>query len=216
MIYILDGAAEYTFDNNSISVEKGNVIYIEKNKSYKLSSVSNIPLQYIVVSFNVENNPHIPLKTLPRLIHRGHILDYFSQIIEINTKKGIAHKLCVNSMIQLIIYNLLQDQLQENDFLKEIHPAINYIENHFSDKISISTLSSLTHMNISLFRKKFKSVTGLSPLKYVNQLRIEKAKEMLKSNLYTQTEIAEACGFNETSYFNKIFRQNTGCSPGKY
>ena len=71
-------------------------------------------------------------------------------------------------------------------------------------------------MNISMFRRKFKAFTGLSPLKYINFLRVEKAKEMIKSNLYTQTEIAEACGFNSTAYFVKIFKSITGNSPGKY
>lgn len=216
LIYVLNGAAEYSFENTQTIIEKGSIIYLEKNKCYKLSTISGKLFHYIVISFNIANEPHIPITTLPILMHKTHITEYFSRIVEINAKKGTAHKLFECSTIQLILYDLLTDQIRDDELSRELYPSLEYIENYLQYTIAIDTLSTLCHMNISMFRRKFKAFTGLSPLKYINFLRVEKAKEMIKSNLYTQTEIAEACGFNTTSYFVKIFKSITGNSPGKY
>ena len=216
LICVLSGSAEYSCNNTATIIGKGTIIYLEKNKSYKLSTIPNSHFHYIVISFNIENEPHIPLKTLPIVMHRSHIIEYFLRIVEINAKKSTAHKLFECSTIQLILYDLLTDQIQDDKLSRELSPSFDYIESHLQEDIVIDTLSTLCHMNISMFRRKFKAFTGQSPLKYINFLRVEKAKEMIKSNLYTQTEIAEACGFNTTSYFVKTFKAITGNTPGRY
>ena len=216
LIYVLDGGAEYFFDNTSTIIKKGSIVYLEKNKGYKFATIPGKCFHYIVISFNVENEPHIPLKTLPTVMHKSHIMEYFLQILEVNAKKSTAHKLFECSTIQLILYDLLTDQIRDDELSRELFPSLEYIENHLQDAIAIDTLSTLCSMNISMFRRKFKAFTGQSPLKYINFLRVEKAKEMIKSKLYTQTEIADACGFNTTAYFVKIFKNVTGTSPGKY
>ena len=216
LLCVLDGMAEYLCDNIATTIKKGTIVYLEKNKRYKISTISGNIFHYIVISFNVENEPLIPIRTLPIIMNKVHIIEYFTRIVEVNAKKGTAHKLFECSIIQLILYDLLTEQIRDDEFSQELLPALEYIENHLQDSFAIDILSTLCHMNISMFRRKFKSFTGMSPLKYINLLRIEKAKEMLKSELYTQTEIAESCGFNTTSYFVKIFKSITGNSPGKY
>ncbi|MBO5008181.1 MAG: helix-turn-helix domain-containing protein [Clostridia bacterium] len=216
LIYVLDGKAEYSSPGEAITLRKGNVVYLPKDSNYCISSVAEEIFNYIIISFNIENEMKIPLQTLPRVVHSARLLEAFKQVVEINFKKGAAHKLFSCSMVQLIIYYLLNDEIHGNDYSKDVYPAIEYIENNYQHTIDIDDLSTLTHMNVSMFRKKFKAYTGLSPLKYINYLRIEKAKDMLKSGLYTQAEISDACGFNNVSYFNTLFKKLTGASPGKY
>ncbi|MBO5007310.1 MAG: helix-turn-helix transcriptional regulator [Clostridia bacterium] len=216
LIYVLDGKAEYFSHAETATLCKDNVVYLSKESNYCISCVDGEVFKYIIISFNIESDTVIPLQTLPRVVHSARLLEAFKQIVYINSKKGVAHKLFSSSTVQLIIYYLLNDTIYENNYLKDIYPAIEYIENNYQHTIDIGCLSALTHMNISMFRNKFKAYTGLSPLKYINHLRIEKAKDMLKSGLYTQTEIANACGFNNVSYFNTLFSKMTGVSPGKY
>ena len=62
----------------------------------------------------------------------------------------------------------------------------------------------------------FKKQTGLSPLQYYLLLKIEKSKELLLSSQKNQKEIAFELGFESDYYFNRLFKQKTGLSPGKF
>ncbi|MCI6732887.1 MAG: AraC family transcriptional regulator, partial [Lachnospiraceae bacterium] len=62
----------------------------------------------------------------------------------------------------------------------------------------------------------FKKISGVSPVNYLIQLRIEQAKRMLKESNLTILEISMECGFNNTSYFIRQFRKYTGKTPREY
>ncbi len=56
----------------------------------------------------------------------------------------------------------------------------------------------------------------MSPVKYITQLRVEKAKELLITNRYKVSEIAEMCGFENVYYFSNVFKKQVGVSPKTY
>jgi AraC-like DNA-binding protein len=64
--------------------------------------------------------------------------------------------------------------------------------------------------------RKFHQETGTSPLKYVNALRIEKAKEILKSDHERLSDIALALGYSNLFDFSRDFKKHTGVAPSKY
>lgn len=71
-------------------------------------------------------------------------------------------------------------------------------------------------MSYSLFRHKFKQYTGISPHQYLQELRIQKSKELLISTVLTCQEIAYSIGYNNPEHFGAIFKKKTGISPIKY
>lgn len=66
------------------------------------------------------------------------------------------------------------------------------------------------------FRKIFKAYYGVSPLKYINALKITHAKELLDSGMYSVTEAALRSGYTDLSYFSREFKKETGNSPKYY
>ena len=66
------------------------------------------------------------------------------------------------------------------------------------------------------FRKLFKARFGLSPAKYLMQLRIHKAAELIHTGYYTLKEVASLCGYRDYKYFSVEFKRLKGCSPSKY
>ena len=66
------------------------------------------------------------------------------------------------------------------------------------------------------FRKKFREFTGLTPSAYILKQKMQRAKKLLRSGLYSVAEAAEAAGFNDPSYFSKVFKKYTGQLPGEY
>jgi len=101
----------------------------------------------------------------------------------------------------------------------KISPAIqkakNYIENNPAQKISLGFLAEYVSLSLSHFKKLFKRETGETPNDYINYLKIQKSKEMLKSGLNV-TETAFSLGFSSSSYFAAVFKHYTGMPPTEY
>ena len=98
-----------------------------------------------------------------------------------------------------------------------IIPAIEYIkENYTKDDICISSLSEMCGISEDYFRKIFKNTFGISPRKYINELKISHAEELITSEMYTVTEAAELSGYTDMSYFSREFKKAFGICPADY
>jgi len=80
----------------------------------------------------------------------------------------------------------------------------------------VSAIASFADMSEVHLRRVFKSALNTSPNRYINLLRLEKAKNMLIAANYTIEEIASATGFGDQYYFSRIFKKELGVSPSKY
>lgn len=97
-----------------------------------------------------------------------------------------------------------------------IGDIIDYIENNYDKNITLSTVSETFHINKSYLCELFKQQTGENFSKYISNLRIEKAKKLLRKSNYSIYEISEMVGYKDSSYFGKVFKNVTGISPLKY
>ncbi|SDZ82151.1 AraC-type DNA-binding protein [Oribacterium sp. KHPX15] len=100
--------------------------------------------------------------------------------------------------------------------VKAIKDSIIFIREHYKEKLYIRNLSELTGLNEQYFIRFFGSVTGVSPLDYINRYRVEQAARLLKDTDTHVYEIAEECGFHNIGNFIKIFRSVTGETPHKF
>ena len=91
-----------------------------------------------------------------------------------------------------------------------------FIRAHYNEPITLSDMARAVEMSPKYFGAFFKHMTGITPIDYLNQYRVEKASRKLMYTDLSVTEIAYACGFNDLSYFIKSFRKANGISPGKY
>ena len=123
-----------------------------------------------------------------------------------------------------LLYNILYDLRKEyemgyvaNDTVALINPAIDYIYREYTnDNIEISHLADICNISEAYFRRIFLKSYGISPIKYINNLKIERAKELISSGLYSISDAAAASGFHDDSYFSRKFRNATGVSPSEY
>jgi len=100
---------------------------------------------------------------------------------------------------------------------KGIHTVITlleWIELHHSDRITLAEISNVTGLSEKYICRIFKEYTAKTVMDYVNEYRIEKACSKMSSNSITQT--AFDCGFNDLSYFCKVFKKYKGMSPSEY
>jgi AraC-like DNA-binding protein len=97
-----------------------------------------------------------------------------------------------------------------------IYSAISYFDHFYKDPISIDDLSSRLGVSISCLIDRFKKETGKTPNAYLCDLRVQKAKRLLRSQQHTIGEVAEMVGIPDANYFVKCFRKITGTTPSAY
>lgn len=97
-----------------------------------------------------------------------------------------------------------------------IYKAIEYINQHYTNPLSLNEVMNVAVMSRTTFVNQFKQVTGKSFVEYVHLLRIQLAKQLLQENKHKVTHVGKMCGFESTSYFCRIFLKHTGMTPGTY
>ncbi|MDR1319511.1 MAG: helix-turn-helix domain-containing protein [Treponema sp.] len=97
-----------------------------------------------------------------------------------------------------------------------LRKAERYILENFSRKISLQEIAGISGLSAPYFSTIFKEERGENLSKYLNRLRVEKSSRMLLNTDLSLSEIASACGFEDQSWFSKIFKTHMGISPGKY
>ncbi len=123
----------------------------------------------------------------------------------------------------LMFYEII-DALKstENSYISNsqriaIENAHTYIMNNFKNThFNYNELCSVTGLSYSYFKTLFIRQYNMSPVKYVTMMKVQYAKDLLISSLYSVTEISEMCGFENVYYFSRVFKNLTGVSPGKY
>jgi len=97
-----------------------------------------------------------------------------------------------------------------------IAQSCRYIEANFKTNLSLADMANLTNFSISHFSMLFKEHTGSSFVSYVNRLRVDEAKKLLRTSSYAVSEIADIVGYASGPYFTRVFKAHTGVSPLEY
>lgn len=114
-------------------------------------------------------------------------------------------------------YSLSSDASSKNiKKLRMFKETLGYIENHYAENLTLEHLAGICNMNSNYFCRAFKELTEKTPIEYLNYYRIESACELIASTGMSLIEIAMNCGFNDYSYFIKVFKKYKGTTPHKY
>ena len=114
-----------------------------------------------------------------------------------------------NSFIDLFTHN-------EIKHANAIHHATLYIRQHYAEKISLNGIAKMVYLSPAYFSRVFKKETGATFNSFLNEVRIEKSKALLRNNDLKMVDIALMVGFESQSYFTKVFKKITGISPLQY
>lgn len=154
------------------------------------------------------------------------------EIIRALKEEKTNYQLFVKGLILSLMVELSRIQQEYDDALRStspagsadllsanpltISPALDYMEDHYNIKISMDDLAQVCHMSNSHFRRTFRSIMNISPLDYLNSIRIMKACNLLCSTENSILSISEAAGFPSISNFNRHFIRLVGLSPREY
>lgn len=124
----------------------------------------------------------------------------------------------LNRWIGSILHKFISFVFDLNDIKHQnvIFKTTAFIKEHLTDKLSLDQAAEQVYLSKSYFCRIIKDELGCTFTEYVNRLRIERSKTLLRSTGMPIAEIACAVGFDDQSYFTRIFKKQTGVAPGKY
>lgn len=106
--------------------------------------------------------------------------------------------------------------IEESKFSGMIAQVLKYINTHYNEPIKMKELANMCHISETHFRRLFSSYMNMSPLEYVNQVRVRMACEHLKRTNEPVADVAVKCGFSTNSTFNRNFKQLIGVTPMEF
>lgn len=156
------------------------------------------------ISFEIEQAHQV--KELFRLYSNGDKLNIHSRFLSLLTA---INKKIASPKLQKQALNHLQAQRQVQDI-------IDYISQNSKHDLHIDELIEKTSISPAYFRRIFKNLTGKSIVKYLSELRIYHAIQLIKSQEHSLTEIADLSGFRDKQNFYRSFKKVMGCSPSHF
>lgn len=141
--------------------------------------------------------------------------------------KEMDHDLIIKSylMTMLVLLNrnyakyldMEEDRMKQRINYRRFQEVIDYIHSCYNQNIRLSQLADMVHLESTYFSKLFKELNGLSPISYINHVRINKAMDIMKvDNQITLEEVSWQCGFKSYSNFKRIFKNIRNESPSFY
>ncbi|WP_070000418.1 AraC family transcriptional regulator [Cellulosilyticum sp. I15G10I2] len=240
-IYLSNGEAVFTIDNEVFTVQAGECIFVNGGQIHSGFSKTT-DCAYFSVVFNTELLTHsfdacreyfdgIKMGKLKICTHfksvapsQNKIICEIKVIIEELTAKNIGYELALKSKL-LSIFNILfrenlytlmsenhNSPLQSKKYhtLKKI---MGYIYQNYDKKIKLTDIGASVSFTPQYLCKFFKEMTDTSIAVYINHYRIEAASALLKTSTLSITDIALECGFDNLSYFNRVFKKQMECTP---
>ncbi len=218
--FILEGEALYYVNEEKIKVSKNMVIFLPSGISFYSRGLKG-NFHYFSIKFSMTNNRLIKpfqkpyIVSNPRYFHNA-----FINMREKWERKGFGYKLEIKSILYDVMSKLITEDVNYEDSFKNYHlvkKSIKYMEeNYFNSDLNIEKIASASNITSAYFRNIFKGIYGISPVKYINKIRLEKAKELLEFSKEPIYKIGEKTGFSSAYHFDRTFKQNIGLTPSQY
>ena len=221
--YIQGGSAKFELNDKTIFCNKGDILYLPADITYVCYwDEGNVENAAILIQFELYvSDVKTSLSDDMFIIlndEQGTYLKQFLLFANTYNDGRFGYKIQCQSIILNILYSFITELIKAPHPQKNstVYKGIMYIENHYMSDIDVNELAKMCSLCPTAFRSQFHAITGMSPIQYKNHLTMKKAAELLRSGLYTSSEVAIEVGINDICYFNRMFKKFYKIPPGKY
>lgn len=234
LFYIIDGIGCMVTDDNEYVLKSDEVFFCPPGYSHRFISDQTNPLRTIEVKFDIYvNDLYSDLKEISGCIaiNSSEIRNLLESLVVEAINRDFISRDIINVMFLSILFKLLR-QLKNEQMKNEGHfdadieknsdsdssfdKIFDYIHKNLNRSIGLGELSRLAGLEASYLCRLFKKKYGTTPIRYINNLKIIKAKEIMMNSEYNITQIAETLGFCSVHYFSKCFKEKENITPLEY
>ena len=238
LLYGISGELAVTVVEDKYILKQGDILFINPEELHTYSPITQ-SVEYHAAVFEAslfqfkENHffeqdftSQILNGTLkfPRMISREHPqYDEISTVVHRLFNEDIESKPMIFADLTMLFctlleHSLLEKVLDETAYKKseDVKLCIKYMEDNYMRKVTLAELADLIHMSPNYFCNYFKKQTGVSPFTQLNYIRVKRAAKLLKMSENSIVDVAEACGYENVSFFIRKFKEIRGCTPSVY
>ena len=216
LIYHFNGKSTVRFNGKVLYVEENTIRFLPKgeNKEYIVEKES--PGECIDVFFDT-NIPISNEASIIKICENTIIANFFKKIFAVWVSKNEGYYFeCISLLYRILAEMQKQKYISKNQY-NAIKPAIEYIEENFrGSKISVSYLANKCGISEDYLKKLFIKKFGMAPKKYIIQLKINHACDLLRAERYSITQVADLCGYEDVYYFSRQFKKYIGVTPSVF
>ena len=242
IVYIIEGTGRQCVDDEEFEVKAGDLLFInygcthafhieEKLVAYNLmirvdyftkNMIKDDNLFYMLALTSFEKIQHELNAKSPLVCfdysERDDIFNLFKNIEFELSQKELGKSLILDSYINIILCKVFRKIFVKDGDKDLLIPQdiLDYINEHFNEKISLSDLSQRCFYNPAYFSRLFKKAFNMSFTDYIMDLRLKHCCELLKNSDYTIDRIIAECGFSDRNTFYERFKNKYGCTPSEY
>ena len=211
---IVKGKVEYIFNDRSFIATPDKFFYLPKGSKYAMRIIEQS--KYVCIDFDFDRsypNDFTLINT-----DKPNIKNEF----ELAFRRWVENAPWRDARAMSTAYTLYAEAIKSfssirTDTKKQFRTALDILLERYTDSdFTVRELSEKLSISEVHLRRIFNSNVGTSPIKYINNLRLEKAKYMLLSTDYSVEKIAFLCGFSDPYYFSRIFRKEFSIPPSRY
>ena len=226
LLYVANGKARFSVNGQTISVPQGHIVIyypLESQRySYDLCDSPDIYWLHFTgtdVSDILFNLGLAPQKMFEIDIKHGYAVLFDHIIQELQLKRRHHSELCNAYFYELLILmsrRTLEGITDASPHNEQVSAAVKRFHTLFNEPFCLEEYAAQCHISPCWFTRIFHREMGLSPIQYLTDVRLNKAKELLASSSYTIGEIAEMVGYQNQLYFSRLFKSNCGFTPTEY
>lgn len=243
-LYVTEGTAEISLEKENYTIKEGDGVFINAGALHAIRLTTSTRCRFHSMVFHPRLvggskesiywqkyiEPLILQNTLKCVLFDGTAAWHVKACEFIETawhgvvEEPFGYELQVRSELSQLILLLklyLPDrgrELSEREIrdAQRIRIMLQYIQEHYMEELNTAQIAGSAMVSESECLRCFHKTIGMPPIQYMKQFRVQKAAELLLSTEKKIGDIGAECGFLDTSYFTKVFREMKGCTPGMY
>ncbi len=210
----LRGDAEVVEGDRAATLSTGTVTYMPHDADYSIRSGEE---ELIVVHFLLKGDHSRRLEVFSPA-RPAEAQRLFSLMLSVWSQREPGYYFrCLSLFYALIAELSASEDATEQRAYEKIRASVEYLHLHYTDpSLTVRSLCARSFLSDTHFRRLFFEVFGMMPLQYLNALRIDYARALLRERNVPIEEAARLCGFGDAKYFCSLFRRAVGVSPSQY
>ena len=246
LAYVEQGSLRISVNERRYTLQKGSGIFLNTGVLHSYSGISDTACHFPNILFHpsligqsrttvywktylqplIESAALSHIVLCPDIPWQKEVLEFIRSTLRALTFKDFGYEFTVRNHLSDIILMIcrhcpIQPRQTETDVpdstqIIRTRQMLDYIGAHFTEHVSLEEIAAAACISRRECQRCFQQIIGMSPKQYVTSLRLQKAKTLLADTSLSLPEIKEACGFEDQSYFTKLFRLETGLPPGQW
>ena len=216
LIFALSGRGTVLFNGETLSTETGTVRFLPEGSVEQYEVIRHERGACIDIFFDTD----VPISECAFVLnglHSEKLEGLFKKAFALWVAKEEGYYFECIALLYRIFAELQKQNYVPSEHTEKIAPAVELIREKFlTDELRISELCQAAGISESYLKRLFQEKYGVSPKQYIIRLKINHACELLRTERYTVTQIAELCNFFDVYYFSRQFKAYMGITPTQF